>query len=143
MRLLVFSQSGQVAHELAGRMPPDMAATFLSHEQAYLADPGRCAATTADALITAALAIADGAQGGTHHFTGTTDTTGADCARVIKATAGLRCIINDIPSSVYPTPARWPQNSRLDCTAFIHDFGISRPNRRDGLANILQELRAG
>jgi dTDP-4-dehydrorhamnose reductase len=100
------------------------------------------AAAIADALITAARALVDGAQGGTHHFAGTPDTTWADFARAIMTTAGLRCTITDIPSSAYPTPARRPQNSRLDCTAFTRDFGIPRPDWRDGLTDILQELRA-
>jgi dTDP-4-dehydrorhamnose reductase len=100
------------------------------------------AAAIADALISAARAMANGAQGGTHHFAGTPDTTWAEFARAIMSTAGLGCIINDIPSSAYPTPARRPQNSRLDCTAFTRDFGIPRPDWRKGLADILQELRA-
>lgn len=100
------------------------------------------AAAIADALITAARAMTDGAAGGTHHLAGTPDTTWADVARSIMAAAGLRCTINDIPSSAYPTPARRPENSRLDCSAFTRDFGIPRPDWRDGLTDILQELRA-
>lgn len=100
------------------------------------------AADIADALIAAARAMRDGVPGGTHHFAGTPDTTWADFARAIMAGAGLRCNIKDIPSSAYPTPARRPQNSRLDCTAFTRDFGIPRPDWREGLADILQELRA-
>lgn len=100
------------------------------------------AADIADALIAAARAMRDGVPGGTHHFAGTPDTTWADFARAIMAGAGLRCNIKDIPSSAYPTPARRPQNSRLDCTAFTRDFGIPRPDWRAGLADILQELRA-
>ena len=100
------------------------------------------AAAIADAMVTAARAMLDGAQGGTHHFAGTPDTTWADFARAIMAGAGLRCDIKDIPSSAYPTPARRPHNSRLDCTAFTRDFGVPRPDWRAGLADILQELRA-
>jgi dTDP-4-dehydrorhamnose reductase len=100
------------------------------------------AAAIADALITAARAMRNGAPGGTHHFAGTPDTTWADFARTIMAGAGLPCHIKDIPSSAYPTPARRPQNSRLDCSAFTRDFGIPRPDWRAGLADILQELRA-
>ena len=47
MRLLIFGQTGQVARELARRMPPDVTATFLSRDQADLADPRRCAAAIA------------------------------------------------------------------------------------------------
>ena len=100
------------------------------------------AATIADALVSAARSLRDGAAGGTHHFAGAPDTSWADFARAIMAGAGLACEINDIPTSAYPTPARRPLNSRLDCTLFTRDFGIPRPDWRDGLATILQELRA-
>ena len=56
------------------------------------------------------------------------------------ARAGLACQITDIPSSAYPTPARRPLNSRLDCTGFTAAFGLPRPDWRAGLDDILQEL---
>lgn len=96
------------------------------------------AADIARALLTAARAMADGARGGTHHFAGAPDTSWADFARAIMAGAGLPCRINDIPTSAYPTPARRPLNSRLDCSGL--PFGISRPDWRAGLTQILQEL---
>lgn len=96
------------------------------------------AADIARALLTAARAMADGAKGGTHHFAGTPDTSWADFARAIMAGAGLPCRIDDIPTSAYPTPARRPLNSRLDCSAL--PFGITRPDWRQGLTRILQEL---
>ena len=98
------------------------------------------AADIADALITAARAMIDGHKGGTHHFSGAPDTSWADFARAIMAGAGLTCQITDIPSSAYPTPAKRPQNSRLDCSAFMRDFGIARPDWRAGLTAILKEL---
>ncbi|MFN4191539.1 MAG: dTDP-4-dehydrorhamnose reductase [Tabrizicola sp.] len=99
------------------------------------------AAAIASALITAARVMTNGAQGGTHHFSGSPDTSWADFARAIMAEAGLACRINDIPSSEYPTPARRPLNSRLDCSSFTAAFGIPRPDWRAGLAAIVQELR--
>jgi dTDP-4-dehydrorhamnose reductase len=100
------------------------------------------AADIADALFTAAASMIDGCKGGTHHFSGAPDTSWADFARAIMAGAGLNCQINDIPSSAYPTPAKRPQNSRLDCSAFLRDFGIARPDWRAGLAAILKELES-
>jgi dTDP-4-dehydrorhamnose reductase len=100
------------------------------------------AAAIADALFAAARAMAGGAAGGTHHFSGAPDTTWADFARAIMAGAGLACRIEDITTADYPTPARRPLNSRLDCTAFARDFGIARPDWRAALAEILGELRA-
>ena len=100
------------------------------------------AAAIADALFVAARAMVGGAAGGTHHFSGAPDTSWADFARAIMARAGLSCTINDIPTSAYPTPARRPANSRLDCSALAAAFGIARPDWRAGLDDILQELTA-
>lgn len=56
MRLLVFGQTGQVARELARRMPAGVRATFLGRAEADLADPSACAAAIrdCDAVINAA-----------------------------------------------------------------------------------------
>jgi dTDP-4-dehydrorhamnose reductase len=100
------------------------------------------AAAIADALIVAARAMVAGAKGGTHHFSGAPDVSWADFAREIMAQAGLACKVNDIPTSAYPTPARRPANSRMDCSAFEAAFGVARPDWRLGLKEILQELGA-
>lgn len=99
------------------------------------------AAAIADALFVAARAMAGGQAGGIYHFAGTPDTSWADFARAIMAGAGLACAINDIPTSAYPTPAKRPPNSRLDCSAFQRDFGVARPDWRTGLSDILDELK--
>lgn len=98
------------------------------------------AAAIAQTLLTAAKAMTGGAQGGTHHFSGQPDTSWADFARAIMAEGSLPCRINDIPTSDYPTPARRPLNSRLDCSAFTTAFGIARPDWRAGLVAIVKEL---
>ncbi|WP_128514860.1 dTDP-4-dehydrorhamnose reductase [Tabrizicola thermarum] len=100
------------------------------------------AAAIAEALLTTARAMADGTPGGTHHFSGAPDTSWADFARRIMAEAGLSCRITDIPTSEYPTPARRPLNSRLDCRAFTAAFGLPRPDWREGLKAIVKELRS-
>lgn len=99
------------------------------------------AAAIAHALLTAARAMTQGAPGGTHHFSGHPDTSWADFARAIMAEADLACRIEDIPSSAYPTPAKRPLNSRLDCTSLDTAFGIPRPDWRRGLTAIVKELR--
>lgn len=98
------------------------------------------AAAIAQALLTAAQAMTQGAQGGTHHLSGAPDTSWADFARAIMAEARLPCRITDIPSSDYPTPAKRPLNSRLDCSALTTAFGIPRPNWRQDLKAIVKEL---
>lgn len=98
------------------------------------------AAAIAEALLTAAKAMSSGATGGTHHFSGAPDTSWADFARAIMARADLSCRIEDIPTADYPTPARRPLNSRLDCRALTTAFGIPRPDWKQGLADIVKEL---
>lgn len=101
------------------------------------------AADIAQACLTMLAAMRDDpARGGVYHFSGAPDTTWAGFARAILAGAGLGCQIIDISTSDYPTPARRPANSRLDCAAILRDFGISRPDWQAGLAKVLQELTA-
>ncbi len=77
---------------------------------------------------------------GTYHFAGTPDVSWAGFAREIFAQAGMSCDVAEIPTSDYPTPARRPLNSRLDCTASETVFGLSRPDWRAGLTDILKDL---
>ena len=56
------------------------------------------------------------------------------------AEANLPCKIRDIPTSAYPTPAKRPLNSRLDCSALTTAFGIPRPDWRQDLKVIVKEL---
>jgi dTDP-4-dehydrorhamnose reductase len=98
------------------------------------------AADIADALFVIARALLGGHAGGTYHLSGAPDTSWAGFARAIMATAGLPCVITDIPSSAYPTPAQRPLNSRLDCTSLIRDFGLARPDWQGGLRQIVREL---
>lgn len=94
----------------------------------------------ADALFTCMRAMVAGAPGGTHHFSGAPDTSWADFAREIMAQAGLPCQITDIPSAAYPTPARRPANSRMDCGSLAAAFGVQRPDWKTELSVMLKEL---
>jgi dTDP-4-dehydrorhamnose reductase len=98
------------------------------------------ASAIADACLIIARAMRGGAEGGTHHFAGAPDTSWADFARAIMDGAGLACQVNGIPTSAWPTPARRPLNSRLDCSSLERAFGIARPDWRAGLHEVLGEL---
>lgn len=100
------------------------------------------AADIADACLTLAQKLAQGATGGTYHFSGTEDTSWAGFAREIFAQTGQTVDVVDIPTSEFPRPAKRPLNSRLDCSTLETDFEIQRPNWRVGLKNVLEELRA-
>ena len=97
------------------------------------------AADIADALYVMAAGLLAGKPGGVQHFAGGPDCSWADFAREIMARAGLACVVHDIPSSAYPTPAKRPLNSRMDCSG-LAAFGLARPDWRIGLDQILQEL---
>lgn len=99
------------------------------------------AADIAAACLTIADRLrADPGKGGTYHFSGAPDASWADFARDIFAQAGRQVAVTGIPTTAYPTPARRPANSRMDCTATATAFGILRPDWRTGLAQVLAAL---
>lgn len=103
------------------------------------------APTPARAIAAACLEIAhqlaqDPAKSGTYHLAGAPETNWAGFAREIFAQAGVDCAVTDIPTSAYPTPATRPLNSRLDCTTLEIVFGLSQPDWRLGLKDILKDL---
>lgn len=99
------------------------------------------AAEIAHACITIAQTlVSEPHKAGIYHFAGTPDTSWAGFARAIFDQAVITCDVTDIPSSDYPTPAKRPLNSRLDCSATQAAFGIPRPGWRGSLAQILTQL---
>ena len=79
-------------------------------------------------------------KSGIYHFSGAPDTSWADFARAIFDAVKIPSAVTDIPSSDYPTSAKRPLNSRLDCTATEAAFGICRPDWRESLTRILTQL---
>jgi dTDP-4-dehydrorhamnose reductase len=79
-------------------------------------------------------------RAGTYHFSGAPDVSWADFAREIFAQAGKAMAVEDISTSAYPTPAKRPGNSRMDCSTTKATFGIERPDWKAGLAEVLKEL---
>jgi len=76
---------------------------------------------------------------GTYHFSGAPDVTWHDFATEIFTQAKRPVAVTPIPTSAYPTPARRPLNSRLDCTTTLAVFGIVRPDWRAALTDILKD----
>ena len=102
--------------------------------------PTPAAAIAAAALSMAAQMQSDPTKGGTYHFSGAPDVNWAGFAREIFSQAGLSVDVVDIPASDFPTPAKRPENSRMDCSSLTADFGIERPDWRVGLAEVLSDL---
>ncbi|QBY01993.1 dTDP-4-dehydrorhamnose reductase [Rhodophyticola sp. CCM32] len=102
--------------------------------------------TPADALAKACMQIGQHlcetpGDSGTYHFAGQPDVSWAGFARTIFQTAGLACVVEDIATSAYPTPAKRPLNSRLDCRRMNAVFGLSRPDWRAHLAAYLSSVK--
>ncbi|MBW7921132.1 MAG: dTDP-4-dehydrorhamnose reductase [Rubellimicrobium sp.] len=98
------------------------------------------ASALAGACLTIARALArDPALSGVYHYAGAPDTSWAGFARAILAAAGLAAQVEDIPTADYPTPARRPLNSRLDCSATETAFGLARPDWRAALRDLLAQ----
>ncbi|WP_420402575.1 dTDP-4-dehydrorhamnose reductase [Nisaea sp.] len=102
----------------------------------------------ADAILTIATRIRDGETDGwgTYHFTAEGRTSWHGFAEAIFARAekvwGRRPSVAPIPSSEYPTPAKRPGNSVLDCAKIIAAFDVPRRNWQDGLDEVLEVLLA-
>lgn len=104
--------------------------------------------TSAAAIAAACIGIAgqlarDPGKSGTYHFSGAPEVSWAEFAREIFRLSGCRVTVEEIPTACYPTPARRPLNSRLDCSATEAVFGIGRPDWRAGLREVLRELGEG
>lgn len=101
--------------------------------------------TQADAIAAACLTIAQRLRtspdlSGTYHFSGAPDVSWADFAREIFARAGRMTTVTGLPGAAYPTPARRPANSRLDCRSTQAAFDLERPDWRAGLDRVLAQL---
>ncbi|MCZ4368496.1 dTDP-4-dehydrorhamnose reductase [Sulfitobacter dubius] len=98
------------------------------------------ALSIAETLLQMAGAMKAGQGGGTYHYAGAPATSWKCFARETFATADRAVEVVGIPTSGYPTPAKRPLNSRLDCSALQRDFGISPPDWRLALEDIVKEL---
>lgn len=94
----------------------------------------------------AAIVAAGAARPGTYHFTAAGATTWAGFAAAIFAGLAARGLkaprLTAIPTSAYPTPARRPLNSRLDCSKLTRDYGITGRPWRDEVDHALERALA-
>ena len=100
------------------------------------------AAAIADAVFAIAAQLGKDSQTGVYHFSGAPDASWALFAREIFRLAKLDVSVKEILTSDYPTPAKRPLNSRLNCESLARDFGIARPDWRNDLTTVLEELGA-
>ncbi|MEW9680483.1 dTDP-4-dehydrorhamnose reductase [Pseudomonas sp. TE50-2] len=79
---------------------------------------------------------------GTYHLTAQGETSWFGFAQAIGEqleARGLPCAeLLPIPSSEYPTPAKRPLNSRLDCSRLAREWQVSQPHWHDALIDCLK-----
>jgi len=131
-----------VADQVGGPTPAsDIASALLKMAESFRSyRPVRSSSEAIAPQITRYLRTDGAPLSGIYHLSGAPDTSWAGFAREIFRQADIDCTVEDIPTSAYPTPARRPANSRLDCTSLTETFDIARPDWRRGLADVLKEL---
>jgi len=110
-------------------------------------DDQRGGPTAAHEIARALLAIAANfhegrGHSGIFHFAGSPACSWADFAEAIFVASSLprKPSIVRIQTSAYPTPARRPANSVLDCTRIRDVYSIGQPDWRTGLIKVISEL---
>ncbi|SNY89878.1 dTDP-4-dehydrorhamnose reductase [Cohaesibacter sp. ES.047] len=101
----------------------------------------------AEALVSAARQmLANSSQGlrGIFHMSGHGETSWADfAAEIFDALydeTGKRVMVTAITTADYPTPAKRPANSRLDCGKLEAEFGIRMPNWQASTREVVRAL---
>jgi dTDP-4-dehydrorhamnose reductase len=99
------------------------------------------------AVLTAWQSGAGTGLGQTYHVAGSGEATWADLADCVFAASaalgGPSAKVHRITTDQYPTKAKRPANSRLDCSKFEHDFKWKAPDWRVSTANVVNRLIAG
>jgi dTDP-4-dehydrorhamnose reductase len=95
-------------------------------------------------LIVLRMLADEAAPTGTFHYCNAGETTWCGFAREIfrlaAALGGPDPVIEAILTADYPTPARRPANSRLNCDKIIASYDVARPDWRTATASIVREL---
>jgi len=90
---------------------------------------------------------ADPALRGVFHMAGAGEASWADLAEAVFAASAVRggpaAQVRRIATSDYPTPARRPANSRLDCTRLAEIHGVRLPQWRGSLETVIDRLVSG
>jgi dTDP-4-dehydrorhamnose reductase len=76
---------------------------------------------------------------GLYHLAASGETSWCGFARAIFAQARIATPVQPIPTEEYPTPARRPKNSRLDCSRLRDTFGVALVPWEEALAEALAE----
>lgn len=77
---------------------------------------------------------------GLYHAAATGAVSRSEFARAILAEAGIAARIAEVSTGEYPTPAKRPRYSVLDCTKLRQAFGISLPDWREELRAVVRAI---
>jgi dTDP-4-dehydrorhamnose reductase len=80
-------------------------------------------------------------QAGIYHFSNEGEISWYEFALAIQEIGGFDCLVNGIPSSDYPTPAKRPSHSLLDKSKIATTFGVVVPGYRESLKTCMGLLR--
>ncbi len=123
-----------------------LAAARKTSRLRVVADQFGCPTAAAD-LATAILALADmweGLNGGVYHAAGSGATTWYGLAEAVFARAerhGLKWPeLEPIATADWPTPARRPPDSRLDCSRLEQTFDVTLPHWKDSVARTVDAV---
>lgn len=100
----------------------------------------------AEAILTIAHRLAetpDPDLGGLYHAAGGGETSWHGLAVAALECAGLTTPVEPIATADWPTPARRPMDSRLECLKLESAFGIRLPLWRESLAAVVSDAIAG
>jgi dTDP-4-dehydrorhamnose reductase len=79
---------------------------------------------------------------GTRHISSQGVLSWSEFATEIFAYSGLNVTVNPIPTSQYPTKARRPAYSKLDCSETIRDISLNMPFWKESLHKLIDEINS-
>lgn len=78
---------------------------------------------------------------GIYHFSNEAEISWFDFATTIKEMIGSNCVVNPIPTTAYPTPAKRPMYSLMDKTKFVTTFNIALKQWQESLEACIKLLK--
>jgi dTDP-4-dehydrorhamnose reductase len=77
---------------------------------------------------------AGNAHSGIYHYSNSGAISWYDFAVAIGEMIHSNCAVTKIGSEAFPTPAKRPHYSLMDCSSIIQDFGVDQPDWKESLA---------
>lgn len=82
----------------------------------------------------------EAATGSIYHYSNSGATNWYLFAKAIAENMNSTCEVHPIPSSQYPTPAKRPAYSVMDCSKIVQQFGVSVPRWEESLQRCMNLL---